>query len=109
MFKIGESTVMHFDRISSKKDGENLAETQVKVTIRGTLRARTNDLEFVLEMIDSQKLEIAGIEIPTRVSEKERGRFGYDKQKENLAFLKKACQVMDALNVKKDLNIKNIR
>ena len=105
LFKIGESTVMHFNRISSENVAENLAETQVKVTIRGTLRARTNDLEFVLEMIDSQKLEIAGIEIPTHISEKEREQFGYDKQKENLAFLKKACQVMDALNVKKDLNI----
>lgn len=104
MFKFGESTVMNFKRIVTET-GEDMAESSIKVTIRGNLRVRTNDLEFALGMIDSQKIEIAGVEISTYISEKEKKKFGYGKQKENLVFLKKCCQVLDILNVKKDLKI----
>ncbi len=104
MFRFGESTEMRFKRTLSE-DGEDMVESSIKVTIRGNLRVRTNDLEFVLAMIDSQKIEIAGVELPTYVTESEKKKFGYKKQKENLVFLKQCCQVLDSLKVKKDLNI----
>lgn len=104
MFKFGESTVMHFKRIVTAA-GEDMIESAIKVAVRGTLRVRTKDLEFALAMIDAQKIEIAGMEIATCVSEEEKKKFGYEKQKENLVFLKECCQVLDILNVKKDLNI----
>lgn len=105
LFKIGESTELHFIQITPGETNESLVESKMNVTIRGTLRARTNDLAFVLDMIDSQKLDIAGVEIPIHISEGEKEKFGYEDQKENLVFLKKACQVLDALNVDKDLKI----
>lgn len=104
MFKFGESTVMNFNRVAMQT-GEDLVESKIKVTICGNLRVRTNDLEFALEMIDAQKIEVAGVEVMTPIPEDEKNKFGYEKQKENLAFYKKCCQVLDALNVKQDLNI----
>lgn len=104
MFKFGESTVMNFNRVAMQT-GEDLVESKIKVTICGNLRVRTNDLEFALEMIDAQKIEVAGVEVMTPIPEDEKNNFGYEKQKENLAFYKKCCQVLDALNVKQDLNI----
>lgn len=104
MFKFGESTVMRFERIVNDSE-QDMVQSSIKVKICGDLRVRTNDLEFALSMIDFQKIEIAGVEIPTHVSEDEKKKFGYEKQKENLVFLKKCCRVLEELKIKKDLNI----
>ena len=82
-----------------------MVKSRISVKLSGNLRERTKDLKFVLKMLDSKKIEVAGIEIPANVSKTEIDNFGYEKQKENLSLLEKYCQVLDALNVKKDLEL----
>lgn len=88
-FKFGESTVMHFKRIVTAA-GEDMIESAIKVAVRGTLRVRTKDLEFALAMIDAQKIEIAGMEIATCVSEEEKKKFGYEKHTDKIKLKARA-------------------
>lgn len=80
---------MHFKRIVTAA-GEDMIESAIKVAIRGTLRVRTKDLEFALAMIDAQKIEIAGMEIATCVSEEEKKKFGYEKRTDKIKLKARA-------------------
>lgn len=68
-----------------------------------TLRARINDLKFMLNVLDAKCFIVANTSFPISPTHYELADFDIEQQKNNLEYYQKMQQVLDVLNVKEDL------
>lgn len=77
----------------------------IKVCIKGTLREQITAIEFVTAMIEHGSFCIGTSEIPSKFPQEELDRINAAAFPEILKGYKRAKEVLDSMNVKKDLKI----
>ena len=80
-------------------------EITIKVCIKGTLQEQIIAIEFVSAMIEHGSFCIGEYEIPSKFPQEELDRINVNEFPEILNGYKRAKEVLDSMNVKKDLNI----
>lgn len=77
----------------------------IKVRIKGTLSEQITAIEFVIAMIEHGSFCIGMSEIPSKFPQEELDRINAVAFPEILKGYKRAKEVLDSMNIKKDLNI----
>ena len=80
-------------------------EGVTKISIHGTLSERIRDLEFILSAYEQKEITVHGstLQVGSLFEGREKD-FQYERRKSNLAFLKRAAQVLKLLGVETDLD-----
>lgn len=104
-FNIGQSVslvVPNIDRILQENETYDI---KLNIKIKGTLKQRIKDLEFLIAMFREKSFEMDETEFPADFSEEELKKLNTDNYPSLLEKYKLALTVLEKLNVKKDVNI----
>ncbi len=103
-FHIGSSVRIIFPNTGNTKTPVPM---EIKVCIKGTLREQIAAIEFVSAMIEHGSFCLGTAEIPSKFPQSELDRINACDFPEILKGYKRAKEVLDSMNVKKDLEIQD--
>lgn len=103
-FHIGSSVRIIFPNTGNTKTPVPM---EIKVCIKGTLREQIAAIEFVSAMIEHGSFCLGTAEIPSKFPQSELDRINACDFPEILKGYKRAKEVLDSMNVKKDLKIQD--
>lgn len=103
-YKIGQSVAIVVPNVYNIS-AEDTFDVKLVIKLKGTLKQRIKDLEFLIAMFKEKVFELDGTEFPANFSNAELKKLNADSYPELLKKYKQALSVLNKLNVKKDVNI----
>ena len=99
---IGSSVRIIVPNTDEKSDSINFS---LKICLRGTLNERITAIEFIIAMIEHGSFAIDGIEVPAKFQQETLNRMRTQDFSQVLRGYKRTKELLDSMNVKKDLDI----
>lgn len=103
IYRIGRSVTISAPNVDDPINNKAGIKIRITVQLKGTLKQRIKDLEFLISMIKAKEFELDGVRFNLNLSESELKNLNPDKFPELLSKYQRALLVLKKMNVKKDL------